>query len=425
MNPAVQSDPGTGSLPAEEFRKLAARVMDSPRFQKSPRLRDFLHYVCEETLSGRSDQVREQQIGVSAYGRRPDYNPNDDNIVRVEARRLRRELDAYFAAEGHDEPFVIVIPKGSYVPVFERRAPVEGLEPLHPVEPPAAAVPVPRWPGLRYWPVGAGALLVAVSLIVYWALASRPALQTAAPVWSQLLDPQKRTEVVLPDASLAFMHDIGGAEISLDDYAAGKFTAQERSPEMSLLANRRLVGLAGALVLARILQSEGCPRERISVRHARELAIRDFRADNHILLGSRFSNPWTDLFLERKDFRAERDHATRKSFYRNRNPRPGEQAIYVPDATAGEQFSVLTFLPNLSGNGNVLIIEGTTAEGTEGAWEFLTDPGRFSEWVSRLHVTEPGGRPPYFEVLLKTHVVGGAPTATQPVAHRVLSGNRR
>ena len=62
------------------------------------------------------------------YDRPPGYNPNEDNIVRSQARLLRLKLEHHFANQGKDESIVITIPKGRYLPVFETRA----EEPLTP-----------------------------------------------------------------------------------------------------------------------------------------------------------------------------------------------------------------------------------------------------------------------------------------------------
>ena len=51
------------------------------------------------------------------FGRSPGYDTAQDNLVRVQASQLRKKLQQYFAAEGRDEPVVIEIPKGSYVPI--------------------------------------------------------------------------------------------------------------------------------------------------------------------------------------------------------------------------------------------------------------------------------------------------------------------
>jgi hypothetical protein len=43
-------------------------------------------------------------------------------LVRVQVSQLRKKLQEYFSEEGRDEPLVIEIPKGNYVPVFRPRA---------------------------------------------------------------------------------------------------------------------------------------------------------------------------------------------------------------------------------------------------------------------------------------------------------------
>ena len=47
--------------------------------------------------------------------------PNEDNIVRSQARLLRLKLEHHFANEGKDEAILITIPKGRYLPAFETR----------------------------------------------------------------------------------------------------------------------------------------------------------------------------------------------------------------------------------------------------------------------------------------------------------------
>src|SRR5579859_5098671 len=104
--------------PREE---LVHRVAGSITLAKSPRLRAFFLHVCRCALEDKPEEATEQQIGMYVYGRPAGYNPNDDNIVRSQARVLRMKLEHHFANEGKDEPIVITIPKGQYVPAFEPR----------------------------------------------------------------------------------------------------------------------------------------------------------------------------------------------------------------------------------------------------------------------------------------------------------------
>ena len=53
----------------------------------------FLSFIVEETLAGRSSQLKGYTIAVAVYGRPERFDPQVDPIVRVEAGRLRRALD--------------------------------------------------------------------------------------------------------------------------------------------------------------------------------------------------------------------------------------------------------------------------------------------------------------------------------------------
>jgi hypothetical protein len=48
-----------------------------------------------------------------------------DAIVRIHAGRLRRALKEYYYDAGKNDPIVIEIPKGSYIPVFQPKNKIE------------------------------------------------------------------------------------------------------------------------------------------------------------------------------------------------------------------------------------------------------------------------------------------------------------
>ena len=85
------------------------------------RLVQLLTFVVEATLKGESGHVKETTIGVFVFGRSPDYDPKVDTIVRSQAWRLRGKLKEYYASEGADDPIIIDVPVGRYVPVFRSR----------------------------------------------------------------------------------------------------------------------------------------------------------------------------------------------------------------------------------------------------------------------------------------------------------------
>jgi hypothetical protein len=85
------------------------------------RLVQLLTFVVSSTLRGEATQLKETTIGVSVFGRSPDYDPKLDTIVRSQAWRLRAKLKKYYASEGADEHVIIDIPVGHYVPAFHVR----------------------------------------------------------------------------------------------------------------------------------------------------------------------------------------------------------------------------------------------------------------------------------------------------------------
>ena len=103
----------------DEVRAQLMRILDSADFDASERNRRFLGHVVEETLSGRSARIKAYTIATSVFDRGPDFDPQLDSIVRIEAGRLRRSLENYYLRAGADDPLTISIPKGSYVPVFQ------------------------------------------------------------------------------------------------------------------------------------------------------------------------------------------------------------------------------------------------------------------------------------------------------------------
>ena len=102
------------------IRAQLGRVLASPGFVHSARMRQFLELVVENSLSG-GGPLKETVIGVRVFGRAPDYDSSVEPIVRVEARRLRQKLQQYYEREGATDPIIIHLPKGGYTPEFEIR----------------------------------------------------------------------------------------------------------------------------------------------------------------------------------------------------------------------------------------------------------------------------------------------------------------
>ena len=101
-----------------EIRAELDRVVVSSGLSKSPQLASFLRFVVEEVLAGKGNRIKAYTIATAALGRDTIFDPQNDPIVRVEAGRLRRTLEHYYANGGHNDPIVIELPRGHYIPTF-------------------------------------------------------------------------------------------------------------------------------------------------------------------------------------------------------------------------------------------------------------------------------------------------------------------
>ena len=105
--------------PLEQVELALAGIENSASFRASARHRALLRYLVVHTLADAPGVLKESVIAVEVFGRPPSrFNPQADSIVRVEARRLRARLAAYYQAEGQASPIRIELPVGSYVPLI-------------------------------------------------------------------------------------------------------------------------------------------------------------------------------------------------------------------------------------------------------------------------------------------------------------------
>ena len=111
--------PQSHQLSRDDVLVQLDRVLSGQAVRQSPRLQAFLRFIVEETLAGRAEALNEYSIALDVFNRDESFDPKISSIVRVEASRLRTKLDNYNAIEGSGDPIRIVLPAGSYVPVFQ------------------------------------------------------------------------------------------------------------------------------------------------------------------------------------------------------------------------------------------------------------------------------------------------------------------
>ena len=420
---------------------LAQRVVAGPHFARSVLLSKFLLFVVAESLEGRESEITEHQIGVQVFDRRPGYSTVEDNIVRNYARQLRRRLAEYFADEGSSEPLRIDIPLGAYVPVFVpvsddsaaaevRSFPVSVNIRTQPADPHTAVPAATRPWNWKRWLFAASTLTAysAILVCLTWMAAARAhsrqlVSEPADPLWTALFGGPANTFIVPADAGFNLLEDLSRRPLPLADYIKGDYMALPlagvdahsagdlRSQQFTSFVDFQIVA-----ALARLPQYN--PRLTF-LRFPRDLRLDDLKNANAVLIGSVGSNPWASIADSGSNFRIVYGQGMQGATIINSKPQPGEAASFVShwNEPAHETFALIAFLPNLSGNGHVLLLQGLDVAGTQAAAETLFHQDAIAPVLRRA--TRPDGSLRNFEVLLRSTSIESNATGTQVIASRV------
>jgi hypothetical protein len=415
-------------------------VLEGDAFKGSHRSGKFLKYVVSRAVAGDFDSLKERAIGIEVFGRPPGYDTGTDAIVRVTASDVRKRLLQHYSRPGVNSEYRIGLPAGSYIPKITR-------EPRpHPEDQLLSTVGVRvqdhsiatdsnrdstsrrRVELVRF--VLAVLLITALNLaafVVAWRHLDRPGRIAVLP-WSSILRSSGTTQIITSDPNIAEIQDITGGEITLSDYANHKYVRDPSAltPEQRRFCDIVLRGDKASVVDTPIAMSIGqlaqATSSKITVHGARNIQFSDLQSDtNFILLGSPRSNPWSNLYNDRLDFRFEFDPKSGREAIRNIRPRAGELPAYVgtaPGWATGQSYAIVALLKNLDQSGQVLLLAGQTAEGTEAAGKLVSDLPQLEATLKRCGVKASGSE--HFEILLRLNILAGSPSNVDAVSCRVF-----
>jgi hypothetical protein len=425
------------NLLSDERWQLVQRIISRPPFQKGTRLRDLLQYVTEQTIRGHAHELTEQHIGNALFHKPSDYSPLEDSSVRVHARQLRLKLHEYFNEDGRNESLILEIPKGAYAPAFRT---VTKPPTPPPVEVAPKVVPAAVWPGRAMVPWAICAVLAILCVILGYrtatsgGLASTAVAAAATEPWpfSQLFDARHQTLIVVADSNYGMSRILASQSGSLDQYLRRDFlrsaSTNKTEPADSRLSeyisNSTLTSFADVADVVSLYKMAGPLQSQVSVRYPRDLRMRDLDHNNYIFIGSPASNPWVALLQDKLNFRESESVVGRSvKVFVNKNPLPGEQPEYEGlrwTGTQGEDYATISLLPNATHDGSVLALQGLQQEGTEAAGRFLADEENRRQLMSALEISAAQGASQniWFEALIRSRTVSGAPNSTTLVAVR-------
>ncbi len=404
------------------------QLEDSPAFKGSKRSQQFLRHIVEKALAGQDAELKERNLGVELFGRSPTYDTGDDAIVRVTASDVRRRLHQYYSSAS--SPYRIELLAGSYTPEFRIGVDHDAQTGSRSADaaPSGAAKRNGRWRVV----VLMVAALAAVSIAAGWFWSRQRALDNPAfgntLPWSVFFHNGRPVQLVLADPDASAIQELTGSRILLPDYANRRFVPNQESypPDLQRAltffrgVNVPAVDVDIALAISRLA---GANASLLKAHPSRSLQLSAFRTDDDfILLGSSRSNPWSTLFQEQLDFEFAYDPQLNWEIIRNKRVQSGELSRYVPTARGwdtGHAFAIVALVGNPNQAGNVLLIAGTNAEGTEAAGQFVTNLTQFAQTL-RNHGIDPAGAPCRFEILLQVRTMAGSASKLEVVAcHRL------
>lgn len=409
-------------LEGDERWLLAQRIAGSPLLSKSQRLSNLLLYLCQQTLRGNAHLLTEQKIAAQVFQRPSDFDPTVDTIVRSHMVRLRQKVSQYASEQSGKEPLRLLIPKGSYAVIFHRDLQGIAVEPdldsaaeISPSNEPTA----PNTGGklLERVCIVLGMICAILTGLLIAALHRRPEMEGSQahkhPLWNVLFQPGQKTLFVAADSSFVLLHRFtdsvtGENAPTIKQYIAHDYEARTKmlSPDAAAqalaIAEKRYTSFVDLTILHRLDLLPSVHPSDLTVRYARDIHVSDLKEGNLILSGARDANPWLELFEPEMNFYKEIDKQGHSSSFVNRHPQPGEEERYSTSAADPKQrvIGVLALLPNLSGTGKVLIIEGSSLPGTETISDFVFDDTALLPFLTKIQ--RPDGTLPYFEVLLES-----------------------
>jgi hypothetical protein len=400
------------------------KLAGSRALHGSESLCKLLRYLATHALDHPGTPLKEYQIATEVFGRPADFDPQVDSTIRVQAGRLRAKMAEYYSSEGAEDPIVVELPKGTYVPAFHHRT-ASALRShssgAHQVEYDDS--------GLRQVArnrlaaiVTLAVLLCAAVLVIAVMVATRKAPDTThasdiAPApeafqvfWKPFAANPEVPWVIFSNAAFA-----GRPETGLHYFDPAKDSREAVFDHYT--------GVGEVLAVHDLDQVFGLLHRQIRVKRGSLFSLDDAKNNDLIFVGSPSENLTLLEIPGAQEFVFKRvPSGPRKGDLSivNVHPQPDEQKAFV--ATPSKQplsddYAVVVLMRGLNPARSVMILAGTTTFGTQGAVEFVCRQNAVADLLLRLSLA-PTGEPKPFEAVLHVKVERGVPVNTELVALR-------
>jgi len=337
--------------------------------------------LAEKALSGDSENIKEYTVGLDVFGKPSSYDPRQESTVRMHVARLRQKLGEYYRTEGLDDPIIVDLPKGGFRVTFDPR-PIEA-EPILQMAP-ATTDRRHYWYELAL----AVALVMAIGAALYFGARLR-----------QVQEASTQTGEWTPE-----LRELWEPLISAN-----------RPLILAVSTARTAAGSASGLV--RLGQFLG--ETRVQVLAGDQIEAPEVAMGNVVWLGSVKDNRQMQAMFAGRPLSLEADGI------HNLQPQPGEPALIAdkppPDPQETEEsYALISRVPGLYGNGEVLYLSGNQGASITGGVNFFTDPAHAKTLIEKLRGAN-GRVPRYYQVVLKVRSMDDMPIEVSYVLHREVS----
>jgi len=403
--------------------------MTSTPFRSSKQSRELLRYIVDNSLSGHAEALKERVIGVEVFGRQPDYDSNNDPIVRARVAELRKRLALYYQTE-QGRAVRIGVPHGSFKALFERTdtksaipqsALPHGLELSQTVAEHEAISQkeVEREPGASRFRIRAWWILIAASAVIS-ALAVHhyfltPQSRAFDHFWSPILDNPHTTLIYVGgnavyQLSPSYLDEYYqqhprsrseemGFETFIQWPAGTKIDAQDLYP-----AKDTFVTIGDVAAITKIEALLVRRNRQFDIRYGSDVTYGDLRENPTILIGAH-NNVWTLTMTEnlRYVFSGHNAIVDRSD--------PGKR--WSSSASFSEDYAIMSRIVNSKTGTVVITAAGIGYAGTQAAAEFLTNSQSISNLVKSL---PKDWEKRNVQIVLHTSVINQIPSAPEVVA---------
>jgi hypothetical protein len=353
-----------------EIRSQLQRILESPSFKTSNRCSSFLRHVVEGACSGEADLLKERNLGVAVFDRDPDYDTNQDPVVRNTAGQVRKRLAQYYCEPGRDRELRIDLPPGSYVPEIHKPVAPVSIAPPEPV--PDRSVLVSRWL------IAAAIVLILCVAGFLWQRQTKTEMDL---FWAPLLEHPGAVVLCVGQGHTYKLAE--GLDRLFEDSAGMPRQLQTGTIPLTdvIPAWDRYVGLTDVQALMRLSALFAKFNKNVELRGGRVTSLADLRGRPSVLVGA-FNNDWTLSLTGELRFYFDTDPEHKLEIVRDRlhpDNRSWEVRSDLPPTRIPMDYAIVTRVFNHTTEQAIVVAAGIRGGGTSAAGEFLTNPAYLVE----------------------------------------------